>query len=135
MQSSLVFVKQVNIAPLCLIYLTTSASWGARISLRNFEPVALGIPSTQKHSLQENGTPKRGAFSGEYFSCKIFPLKILSTFRASFIDMSINNTKFFRIKNSFYPHYLERFFEASLYNTIYQRLYFIYSIYVNIHQF
>ncbi len=87
MQSSLVFVKQVNIAPLCLMYLTTSASWGARKSLRNFEPVALGIPSTQKHSLQENGTPKRGAFSGEYFSCKILPLKSLSTFRASFIQI------------------------------------------------
>ena len=80
MHNSLVFVKHVNMAPLSLIYLTTSASYGARKSLRNFEPVVLGIPFTQKLSLQENGTPNRGAFSSEYFSGNVLPFKSLSTF-------------------------------------------------------
>ena len=84
MHNSLVLVRHVRIAPLSRIYLTTSASSGARKSFRSLDPVVLGIPLTQKHSLQENGTPRRGAFFSEYFSGKVDELSSLSTFSACF---------------------------------------------------
>jgi hypothetical protein len=68
---------------------TTSASLGALKSLRAIMPVVLGISFTHMHSLQENGTPRRGAFSGKYFSGISPESSILSTLIASLIELYI----------------------------------------------